>query len=222
MTINVALLSRPITSMEMPLDRSVRGTCCAGVRSPRYNQRVTPTEVEDLEPTDEVDAAFVNGDESALRKAYDRHGKVIYSFCRRSIPADRAMDVTQEVFVSAWRARDRFDPAKGTLGGWLMGIAKNRLIDNIRSEQRHADRRDDTEVVELPASTDVDRVGDQMIVASVLQQLPARSRQVVELAYFDDLTHIQIAERTGLPLGTVKSDIRRALSRMRSQLESAQ
>ena len=222
MTNNVALLSRPATSMEMPLDRSVRGTCPAGVRSPRYNQHVTPTEVEDLEPTDEVDAAFVNGDESALRKAYDRHGKVIYSFCRRSIAEDRAMDVTQEVFVSAWRARDRFDPAKGTLGGWLMGIAKNRLIDNIRSEQRHADRRDDTEVVELPASTDVDRVGDQMIVASVLQQLPARSRQVVELAYFDDLTHTQIAERTGLPLGTVKSDIRRALSRMRSQLESAQ
>jgi len=183
---------------------------------------VTPTEVEDLEPTDEVDAAFANGDESALRAAYDHHGKLIYSFCRRSIPEDRAMDVTQEVFVSAWRARARFDPAKGTLGAWLMGIAKNRLIDNIRSEQRHADRRDDTEVVELPASADVDRVGDQMIVASVLQQLPARSRQVVELAYFDDLTHTQIAERTKLPLGTVKSDIRRALSRMRSQLESAQ
>ena len=120
------------------------------------------------------------------------------------------------------RARDRFDSAKGTLGAWLMGIAKNRLIDNIRSEQRRADRRDDTEVVELPAITDFDRVGDRMIVASVLQQLPARSRHVVELAYFDDLTHTQIAERTSLPLGTVKSDIRRALSRMRSQLESAQ
>ena len=198
------------------------GTCNAWARSPQYTSGVIPTEVEDLEPTYKVDAAFVNGDESALRAAYDRHGKVIYSFCRRSIPEDRAMDVTQEVFVSAWRARDRFDPVKGTLGAWLMGIAKNRLIDNIRSEQRHADRRDDTEVVELPTSTDVDRIGNQMIVASVLQQLPARSRQVVELAYFDDLTHTQIAERTGLPLGTVKSDIRRALSRMRSQLESAQ
>jgi len=177
-------------------------------------------DVENVEPTDAVDAAFANGDESALREAYDRHGKLIYSFCRRSIPEDRAMDVTQEVFISAWKAHARFDPRKGTLGGWLMGIAKNRLIDNIRSERRHADRREDAEVGELPSRAKVDHIGDRMIVASVLQQLPDRSRQVVELAYFEDLTHAQIAERTNLPLGTVKSDIRRALSKMRSHLES--
>jgi RNA polymerase sigma factor (sigma-70 family) len=218
---DIALHPRPTMRIGMLLDRQPSRPCRAATQSPRYDRLVSPVEVENLEPTDAVDAAFSNGDESALRAAYDRHGKVIYSFCRRSIPEDRAMDVTQEVFVSAWRARARFDPAKGTLGGWLMGIAKNRLIDNIRAERRHADRRDDTEVGELPTSADVDRIGDRMIVASVLQQLPPRSRQVVELAYFDDLTHTQIAERTNLPLGTVKSDIRRALLKMRSQLESA-
>ena len=102
-----------------------------------------------------------------------------------------------------------------------MGIAKNRLIDNLRSERRHADRRDDVEVADIPGPGDVERVGDRMLVASVLEELPDRARKVVELAYFDDLTQTQIAERTGLPLGTVKSDTRRALQRMRETLESA-
>jgi RNA polymerase sigma-70 factor (ECF subfamily) len=178
-------------------------------------------QLDGLDTVDSVASAFVRGDDAALRAAYDEHGKVIYSYCRRAVPEDRAMDVTQEVFVSAWRARERFDPGKGTLGGWLMGIAKNRLIDNLRAERRHADRREVAEVAELPEPDDLDRVGDRMLVASVLQQLPERARTVVELAYFDDLTHAQIAERTDLPLGTVKSDIRRALQRMRENLESA-
>jgi RNA polymerase sigma factor (sigma-70 family) len=187
----------------------------------RYDRDVTRSELDELEPTDAVEMDFVAGDESALKAAYDLHGKLIFSFCRRAVPEDRAMDVTQEVFVSAWRARSRFDPSKGTLAGWLMGIAKNRLIDNIRSERRHEDRRDNHEVDEVPSAADAERIGDRMLVASVLDQLPARARQVVELAYFDDLTHAQIAERTELPLGTVKSDIRRALTQMRETLETA-
>jgi RNA polymerase sigma-70 factor (ECF subfamily) len=102
-----------------------------------------------------------------------------------------------------------------------MGIAKNRLIDNIRAERRHDDRRDEAEVAELPAPADVERVGDRMLVAEVLAELPERARTVVELAYLHDLTHAEIAERTSLPLGTVKSDIRRALVRMRDHLESS-
>ncbi|MDH3754255.1 MAG: sigma-70 family RNA polymerase sigma factor [Acidimicrobiia bacterium] len=173
----------------------------------------------ELRVIDAVEAAFAQGDEDALRAAYDAHGSLVYSFCRRSLGDDRAKDVTQEVFVSAWRARERFDSSKGSLAGWLMGIAKNRLIDNIRAERRHASRRADSEPVELPVESNVERVGDRMLVADALKSLPERSRTVIELAYLSDLTHTQIAEETSLPLGTVKSDIRRGLASIRRYLE---
>ncbi len=158
-------------------------------------------------------------DEASLRSAYDAHGALVYSFCRRALGDDRAKDVTQEVFVSAWRARHRFDPAKGSLAGWLMGIAKNRLIDNIRAEKRHSDRRADGDDREIPVEPAVDRIGDRMLVADALKTLPERSRTVIEMAYFDGLTHQEISDRTDLPLGTVKSDIRRGLARLRHHLQ---
>jgi RNA polymerase sigma-70 factor (ECF subfamily) len=174
-----------------------------------------------LDVAEAAEAAFAAGAPDALRQAYDAHGALIYSFCRRSVGEDRAKDVTQEVFVSAWRARERFDPTKGTLGAWLMGITKNRLIDNVRAEQRHADRRSSDDAVDLGVEPDVDRIGDRMLVADALRSLPEQNRRVIELAYFGDLTHSQIAEHTSLPLGTVKSDIRRGLARIRQHLAVA-
>jgi RNA polymerase sigma-70 factor (ECF subfamily) len=143
----------------------------------------------------------------------------------RALGEDRAKDVTQEVFVNAWRSRDRFDPAKGSLGAWLMGIAKFRILDNLRAEKRHSSRRADAEVAERTAAMstgdDVEALSDRMLVADALRALPERSRTVIELAYFGDLTHAQVADHTSLPLGTVKSDIRRGLALIRSHLESA-
>jgi RNA polymerase sigma factor (sigma-70 family) len=175
----------------------------------------------ELRVIDAVEAAFVQGGDDALRAAYDAHGPLVYSFCRRSLGDDRAKDVTQEVFVSAWRSRDRFDSTKGSLAGWLMAITKNRLIDNIRAEQRHADRRADAEPGEVPVESNLEQVGDRMLVADALKSLPERSRTVIELAYLSDLTHTQIAEQTSLPLGTVKSDIRRGLATIRRHLETS-
>lgn len=157
-------------------------------------------------------------DEASLRSAYDAHGPLVYSFCRRTLGDERAKDVTQEVFVSAWRARHRFDPAKGSLAGWLMGITKNRLIDNVRAEKRHSDRRADDADRDIPVDPAVDRIGDRMLVADALRTLPDRSRRAIELAYIEGLTHQEIAEQTDLPLGTVKSDIRRGLIRLRDHL----
>ena len=170
---------------------------------------------------DAAEEAFSRGDEHALRAAYDAHGSLVYSFCRRSLDDARAKDVTQEVFVSAWRARDQFDPAKGSLAAWLMGITKNRLVDNVRSEDRHATRRSDTDLTDIAVESDLDRVGDRMLVADALEALPERSRRVIELAYLGDLTHSEVAERTSLPLGTVKSDIRRGLATIRRHLETS-
>ena len=170
---------------------------------------------------DGLDTAFASG-RAPLRDAYDAHGSLVYSICRRALDEHAAKDVTQEVFVSAWRGRHQFDPERGTLAGWLVGITKRRIIDHLRSERRHADRRSE-ELHETPdhqAEPAVDRTVDRMVVADALRQLPKRTREIIELAYVHDLTHHDIAERTGVPLGTVKSDIRRGLLRIRDQMES--
>ena len=195
----------------------VDGMPTATVRAARYDRRVTTAEVP---VGHDVETAFVRGDDDALRRAYDEYGRLVYSFCARSLDSERAKDVTQEVFLSAWRARERYNPEKGRLGAWLMGIARNRVIDNVRSEKRHSDRRADEDSVDLSTEAEVERTSDQMLVADALRELPERSREVITLAYFHDLTHPQIAERTNIPLGTVKSDIRRGLARIRRHLET--
>jgi RNA polymerase sigma-70 factor (ECF subfamily) len=167
-----------------------------------------------------LDHAFARG-QADLRDAYEAHGRLVYSICRRTLDAEAAKDVTQDVFVSAWRGRDQFDPAKGSLGAWLVGITKRRVIDHVRSERRHADRRAD-EASDTPATvndTSVDQLANRVIVVDALQSLPNRTREIIELAYIHDLTHHAIAERTGVPLGTVKSDIRRGLLRIRELME---
>lgn len=196
---------------------SITGVDTATMRAARYDRRVSTAEVP---VGHDVESAFVRGDEDALRLAYDEYGRLVYSFCARSLDPERAKDVTQEVFLSAWRARERYNPEKGRLGAWLMGIARNRVIDNVRSEKRHSDRRADEDTIELSTEAEVDKMSDKMLVADALKELPERSREVIMLAYFHDLTHPQIAERTNIPLGTVKSDIRRGLQRIRRHLET--
>jgi RNA polymerase sigma factor (sigma-70 family) len=171
--------------------------------------------------TDPVATRFAGGDETVLREAYDAHGSLVYSICLRSLPEDRAKDVTQEVFVSAWRARERFDPSRGSLAAWLVGITKNRIIDNVRSEQRHASRRSDVEAADSPVEPEVERIADQMLVAAALEVVPERGRTAIRLAYFEGLTHPEIAQRTGVALGTVKSDIRRGLEKVRRHMETS-
>jgi RNA polymerase sigma-70 factor (ECF subfamily) len=173
----------------------------------------------DVRVVGDADAAFARGDDDAVRLAYAEHGRLIYSFCSRALGPERANDVTQEVFISAWKARDRFDPGKGNLAAWLTGIAKNRIIDAVRAEKRHSDRRAPESTEGLPSESEAEAVGDRMLVADALRSLPERPRQILTLHYFEGLTHPQIAERTQLPLGTIKSDIRRGLERIRQHME---
>jgi len=184
---------------------------------PRYDAIVSTAGVRIVAS---ADAAFARGDDDALRKAYDEHGRLIYTFCSRALGPERANDVTQEVFLSAWKARDRFDPARGNLAAWLTGIAKNRIIDAVRAEKRHSDRRAAESTNELPMESEAESLGDKMLVADALRTLPERARTILTLHYFEDLSHPQIAERTQIPLGTVKSDIRRGLDRIKQHLEA--
>ena len=175
----------------------------------------------ELRVVDPAEAAFAQGDDAALKAAYDAHGSLVYTYCKRSLGAEQAKDVTQEVFLAAWRARERFDSERGSLAGWLMGIAKNKVIDHLRMTGRRVSTVGGTDLVEIAVTEEsVSAMADRMLVNEAIQSLPERARRVVELAFLHDLTHAQIAEQTDLPLGTIKSDIRRGLARMRRHLEA--
>ncbi|MFI5953996.1 RNA polymerase sigma factor [Cryptosporangium sp. NPDC051539] len=168
-------------------------------------------------------ARFAAGDEHALRAMYDRWGGLVYRLGRQTLPSPSdAEDLTQATFVAAWRGRTTFDPERGRLAGWVIGIAKRQLIDRLRAlqrEERVARVVEATAGPPEPAQPNPDRVLDRLVVADRLAQLSPEQRQVVQLAFFDDLTHTQIAALTGLPLGTVKSHLRRGVSRLRRSWE---
>ncbi|NLA37526.1 MAG: RNA polymerase sigma factor [Actinobacteria bacterium] len=160
------------------------------------------------------------GDESALAAAYEAHGSLIYTYCRRSLSdPDAAADCTQDVFVSAWRSKERFDPAKGSLAAWLTGIAKFRVLDAYRAAGRRPTPVDTDGTQVADPTSGADQLIEQLLVQHALDSLSPRARQVVELAFYSDLTQAEIADRLQLPLGTVKSDVRRALTTLRSHFE---
>lgn len=170
----------------------------------------------------ELELAFAKGGDDALAAVYARYGRVVYSLARRTVGPEVAEEVTQDVFVAAWSSRDRYDPGRGSLAGWLIGVARHKVTDALRSQQRVTAR------VERAASVaggttatppEVDQVAERLMVADGLAALRPEVREVVELAFYSDLTHEQIAERTGRPLGTVKSYIRRSLATLRRHLE---
>ncbi|WP_320065085.1 RNA polymerase sigma factor [Micromonospora sp. RTGN7] len=176
----------------------------------------------DPPPPDDLAERFRAGDEAALREAYDRYGRAVLHLATSTL-ANRsdAEDVTQATFVAAWLGRDTFDQAKGSLIGWLLGIGRRKVIDRLRASAR------ETQVVEtvrrlpepVPAGQDPDTVVDRLVLADELARLPDDQRRMLELAFYDDLTHQQIATATGVPLGTVKSHIRRGMASLKRRWE---
>lgn len=163
----------------------------------------------------ELGSRFTAGSEAALREVYDRFGSFVFSLCRRSVDDATAADVTQEVFVAAWRNRERYDPDRGGLAPWLAGIARNKLIDTFRSVEREKRRVERVKNVHDASRAELEDVSLRMLLVDALDTLPDRARTIVTMAFFDELTHVEIAAQTGIPLGTVKSDIRRSLERLR-------
>jgi len=163
---------------------------------------------------------LVVGDESVLRDIFDEYGPLVLGIGRKLI-GDDAEDLVQQVFLAAWKGRDGFDPSKGSLAAWLSGITRFKAIDHLRA----AGRRPSTPTAEVgeldPVEPQVDRVVDRLVLASALEGLPKARRQVVEMGFFEDLTHVEIAERLDLPLGTVKSHMRRGLESLQRELEGS-
>jgi RNA polymerase sigma-70 factor (ECF subfamily) len=179
------------------------------------------------EPDDaEVGRRFAAGDEQALAWAYERWGGLVHGLAVRAVGAVDAEDVTQQVFISAWQSRSRFRPEAGVLPAWLVGITRHKIADALARRPRTAEVVTDPVAVAAGAeqvtgapSTGEDDVAARLVLADELARIGQPQRRIVELAFFDDLTHQQIAERMGLPLGTVKSHIRRTLGRLRARLE---
>lgn len=169
-----------------------------------------------------VERAWMDGHETALQQAWTQFGALVFTYCSRAIAdQEHAADAAQETFVSAWKSRDRFDSSKGTLAAWLTGIARYRVLDTYRAAPRIPTPGLDDHAVEQvdPTPSHQDLLGDRLLVAHALETLNPRAREVVELAFYSDLSQSDIATRLGLPLGTVKSDMRRALRRLRTHLE---
>jgi RNA polymerase sigma-70 factor (ECF subfamily) len=165
---------------------------------------------------------FRRGDETVLREVYDRYGGLVHRVGMACLPSHHdAEDATQATFVAAWRGRETYDPDRGTLVAWLLGIARSQAVDRLRVLQRQerATAAANQVWVTYSGQPSPERVVDRLVVLDELRRLTDEQRRVVGLAFFDDLTHVQIAGVTGLPLGTVKSHLRRGLARLRTRWE---
>ena len=165
----------------------------------------------------ELASRFPGGGDDVVRAVYRRFGGAIYTIAMSILgDAGRAADVVQSTFVNAWQASARFDPARD-LGPWLYTIARRQAIDAYRRDRR-AEPTDpsELEIVELPKS--LEQAWEVWQVRLALDQLSIEERDVVRLSWFDGLAHPEIAERLGVPLGTVKSRSYRAHKRLASLL----
>ncbi|WP_231486596.1 RNA polymerase sigma factor [Candidatus Blastococcus massiliensis] len=174
----------------------------------------------------EVGRRFAAGEEQALAWAYERWAGQVHGMAVRAFgPGPDAEDITQQVFVAAWTGRARFRPEASPLPAWLVGICRHKIADawGRRDKQRRESEAAMTEARSRPGgpvTAGVDAAAtDRVLLLDELDHLGQPQRGIIELAFFEDLTHAQIAERTGLPLGTIKSHIRRTLERLRTRLE---
>jgi RNA polymerase sigma factor (sigma-70 family) len=166
-------------------------------------------------------ARLAAGEEGAITECYSALGPMVLGYLRRFVPRDEAEDVLQRVFYEVWKNRDRYDPAR-SLEAWVLAIARKRAIDQLR--RRHAN------VVPIEELRDIagddgrelaERYARASEVRGALERLPKEQREVLTLAYFGELTQTEIAERLGVPLGTVKARVFRGLRRLADLLGGA-
>jgi RNA polymerase sigma-70 factor (ECF subfamily) len=167
-------------------------------------------------------ARVADGDHDALRLLYDRYGRIVYGMSYRiTNDAQLAEEATQDTFLTLWRRADRYDPERAKLTTWLFVIARNRAIELVRARKRTPEPQEDVEPAGEEADTAelVALADDAERVARAMAELPESQLEVIRMAYFDGLSHAEIADRIDQPLGTVKSRIRLGLNRLRSLLE---
>ena len=179
------------------------------------------------------DAALVrrvaSGSSEALGQLYDRHAPVVFGLARRILAREQdAEEVVQDVFAQVWRQAGRYQGDRATVAGWLVMLTRTRAIDRVRARTSRPDVAQPVSPEDAPPLTtslpDPESVAasaqDARVVREALVALPENQRSLVELAYFEGLTHTEIAEHTGMPLGTVKTRLRNAMFALRAALST--
>jgi RNA polymerase sigma-70 factor (ECF subfamily) len=170
---------------------------------------------------------MAEGDEQALGALYDRWHPVVHAVVSRVLRRpDDVEEIVEETFWQAWRQAARHDPARGAVQTWLLTIARSRALDRVRALRRRREdplEGEDGPLVVPQAAPDdpvleAEHAERRRIVAEALASLPAEQREALELGYYGGLSQSEIADRTGQPLGTVKTRMRLAMQKLRSQL----
>ena len=173
----------------------------------------------------QLDQSFAAGDETALAEAYRQFSPLVFTLALRALRnRSAADDVTQEVFIRVWKSRSTFDPYKAELPAWIVGITRNAVTDALSASAREnrkvlaaAGLQPGAE--DAAASSSAEVLADRLLLDGELERLGEPQGSIMRLAFYDDLTHDQISRQLNLPLGTVKSHIRRSLSHLRHRLE---
>lgn len=166
-------------------------------------------------------------DAQALAELYDRYGRLAFSLILRIVrDSGIAEDLVQETFLRVWNRAQGFDAHKGSIGPWLLAVARNRAIDYLRSaggRERNALEFEETDHPGLYTDMEQDILNSDKArrVKTAMQKLSPNLRQVIELAYFEGLSQTEMADRLGQPLGTVKTWVRTALKNLRDELGAA-
>lgn len=181
-----------------------------------------------VEPTNLL-AKIAEGDRTALSQLYDRYSRLIYAIAWKSLNSvEDCEEVVLEVFAQVWRIADRFDAQKGSPEQWIFTLARSRILDRLRKIQRlnkvntiiAAEKEIAFPIISVDPLEAVELVERQQQVLAALAQIPPEQRQVIEMAYYQGLTHTEIATATGLSLGTVKTRLRLGLSKLKVTFET--
>ena len=159
------------------------------------------------------------GDEDALAALHDRYAQIVYSVALRVLgETTQAEDILQEIFLQLWRNPQTFDSNRGSLGAWLAVITRHRAIDHLRRRRPETDIEDVIVAVDTRLEQTTDRNMTIAKIRTAVERLPVEQRKPLEMAFFEGLTHSEIAGKTGEPLRTIKTRIRSALLTLRKAL----
>jgi RNA polymerase sigma-70 factor, ECF subfamily len=188
-----------------------------GRLSPR--REATFVTVFSADEPDVLARSFAAGDESALETIYRRYSALVYTVALRSLgDVTEAEDVTQKVFVAAWSGRHNYRPDRASLPAWLLGITRNKVVDAHQARGKQRRIQNELAADAQPPSDPLD-IAERLILAEEIAKLDEVPQRVLRMAFYEDLTHAQIAERLQMPPGTVKSHIRRSLIKLKRRLE---